>query len=169
MGFVKLSLFLVVFGLGMSSAIRAQVSPDCPKVVIDDVDLQGAIHLPGSVREQLVASLMHREYEESSDWVGDVRDRVGRAETDGWPDRENQGYLGFSVHARWTTLRREPKLLHVLVTIQLDEGQQKRLKAIEFRYVGTPPAATNLDSATLIQAGLIGDSAQSSEPRWVPE
>jgi hypothetical protein len=52
-GFVKLSLLPVVLGLGMTSLLRAQVPPDCPKVVIDDVDLQGAIHLPESVREQL--------------------------------------------------------------------------------------------------------------------
>jgi hypothetical protein len=133
-GFVKLSLLPVVLGLGMSSLLRAQVSPDCPKVVIDDVDLQGAIHLPGSVKDELVASLMHREYEEASEWIRDVEDRVGRAETDGWPNRENEGYLGFSVEARWNTLWKEPGLLHVQVIIILHEGQQKRVKAITFRY-----------------------------------
>src|SRR5260370_22822594 len=111
------SSLLVLLGLGVCSVIKAQVLPDCPKVVIDDIDLQCAIHLPGSVKDRLVASLMHREYEEKSDWIGDVEDRVGRAETDGWPDRENQGYLGFSVQARWKMLRREPGLPHVLVTI----------------------------------------------------
>jgi Surface antigen variable number repeat len=148
-GFVKLRLLPVVLGLGMSSVIRAQVSTDCPKVVIDEVDLRGAIHLPGTVKEQLVASLRHREYEENSDWIGDVDDRVGRAEIEGWPGRENQGYLGFSVQARWKPLRREPGLLHVLVTIDLDEGQQKRLKAITFRYVEAHLVSTVLDSGDL--------------------
>ena len=148
-GFVKLTLLAVLLGLVVSSVIQAQVSPDCPKVVIDDIDLQGAIHLPGSVKERLVASLMHREYEEKSDWIGDVRNIVIRAETDSWPDRQNQGYLGFSVEARWKMLRREPGLLHVLVTIALDEGQQKRLKAITFRYLGAHIASPVFDSSDL--------------------
>jgi hypothetical protein len=33
----------------MTSPLRAQVLPDYPKAVIDDVDLQGAIHLSGTV------------------------------------------------------------------------------------------------------------------------
>jgi hypothetical protein len=157
MGSVKLSLLPVLLGLGVCSVIQAQVLPDCPKVVIDDIDLQGAIHLPGSVKERLVASLIHREYEEKSDWIGDVEDRVGRAETDGWPDRENQGYLGFSVQARWKMLRREPGLLHVLVTIVLDEGQQKRLKAITFRYLGAPVASSIFDSSDLRRLTPLND------------
>jgi outer membrane protein assembly factor BamA len=148
-GFVKLSLLPVVLGLGMTSLLRAQVPLDCPKVVIDDVDLQGAIHLPESVTEQLVASLMHREYEEKSDWINDVDDRVVRAETDGWPERENEGYLGFSVQARWNTLLKEPGLLHVQVVITLDEGQQKRLKEITFRYVGAHQVSQVFGSSDL--------------------
>jgi TonB family protein len=131
----------------MSSAAEEQQSIDPPKVLIDDVDLQGAIHLPETVKEQLLTSLMHREYEETSDWIGDIEDRMVRAETEGWPDRENQGYLGFSVTARSKKLWREPGLLHVLVTIKVDEGQQKRLKAITFRHVGAPLVSAPLDSA----------------------
>jgi TonB family protein len=132
----------------MSSAAEEQQSIDSPKVVVDDVDLQGAIHLPETVKEQLVTSLM-REYEETSDWIGEIENRVVRAETEGWPDRENQGYLGFSVTAGWKKLRREPGLLHVLVTTNVDEGQQKRLKAITFRHVGAPLVSAPLDSAEL--------------------
>ena len=146
---MKLTLLPAILGLGMFSPIRAQGSMDRPKVVIDEVDLQGAAHLPGSAKEQLVVSLKHREYEEDSNWIGDVEDRVVRAETDGWPDRENEGYLGFSVGARWKQLRREPGLLHVLVTIELNEGQQKRLKAITFRDVRANSTTPVLDSPGL--------------------
>jgi len=146
-GFVKLTLLLVL--LVLSSLIRWQVSTDNPKIVIDDVDLQGAVHLPESAKRQLVADLMHWEYTENSDWIADVEDKVCRSETEGWPDRENQGYLGFSVRATSKTLRQEPGLRHVLVTIQLDEGKQKRLKEIEFRFVATQPSGTSLDSASL--------------------
>jgi outer membrane protein assembly factor BamA len=105
------------------------------KVVIDAVELNGTL-LPEAVRKRLVTSLKQHEYEEDSDWVKDLENTVVRAESEGWPDRENHGYLGFSVSAEWKPLRREPGMLHVLVTVCVNEGQQKRLKAIEFRYVG---------------------------------
>src|SRR5207253_8159193 len=102
-----------------------------------------------SVKKQLVAALMHSEYAENSDLIAEVEDKVVRAEIAGWPDRENQGYIGFSLTATSKTLRQEPRLLHVLLTIQVDEGQQRRLKEIGFRYVGTEPATARLDSVNL--------------------
>jgi outer membrane protein assembly factor BamA len=150
----------------MFSPIRAQGSMDRPKVVIDEVDLQGAAHLPGSAKEQLVVSLKHREYEEDSNWIGDVEDRVVRAETDGWPDRENEGYLGFSVGARWKQLRREPGLLHVLVTIELNEGQQKRLKAITFRYVGANLVTLAVNSPDLRKLIPLNDGEIYSRDKY---
>jgi outer membrane protein assembly factor BamA len=119
----------------MSLPADAQSSNDRAKVVIDAVELKGTL-LPEAVQERLVTSLKQHEYEEDSDWVQDLEDTVVRAESEGWPDRENQGYVGFSVSSEWKPLRREPGMLHVLVTVCVKEGQQKRLKAIEFRYVG---------------------------------
>lgn len=49
--FMKLTLLSVILGLGMSSPLHAQGSMDRPKVVIDEVDLQGATHLPGTAKE----------------------------------------------------------------------------------------------------------------------
>lgn len=114
---------------------EASSSNDHTKVVIDAVELNGTL-LPEAVQRRLVTSLKQREYEEDSDWVKDLEDTVVRAEVEGWPDRENHGYLGFSVSAQWKPLRREPGMLHVLVTVFVNEGQQKTLKAIEFRCVG---------------------------------
>ena len=71
------------------------------------------------------------------------------AETEGWPDRENQGYLGLSVEAQWKMLRRDQGVLHVQVTICLDEGQPKRLKNIEIRHVGSQSSPPVLDSDDL--------------------
>lgn len=166
MGFVKLSVFSVALALGMSSGTWGQVSPGRRKVTIDDIDLQGAIHLPGGAKEQLVSSLLHREYEEKSDWIADVEDKVCRAEMEGWPDRENQGYMGFSVGATSKTLRQEPGLLHVLVTIRVDEGQQKRLKGIGFRYVGTQPASASFDSANLRKLIPLSDGEVYNRDRF---
>jgi len=126
----------------------AQSSSDRPKVVIDTVELKGTL-LPEAVRERLVTSLKQHEYEEDSDWVKDLEDTVVRAESEGWPDRENQGYVGFSVSAEWKPLRRDPGMLHVLVTVCVNEGQQKRLKAIEFRYVGDSLGRPVFDSDNL--------------------
>jgi hypothetical protein len=135
MDLFKLALFPVIFGVGISPMGLAQSSFDRPKVAIDVVQLEGTL-LPEAIQERLVASLKQREYDEDSEWIREVDDIVGRAETDGWADRENQGYLGFSYSAEWKPLRREPGLLHVSVSVHVNEGQQKRLKAIEFRYVG---------------------------------
>jgi outer membrane protein assembly factor BamA len=147
--FLHLILFPVIFAVGMSPMAQAQSSIDRPKVAVDVVELNGTTHLPEATQEQLVASLKQREFEEDSDWVQDLENIVIRAETDGWPDRENQGYLGFSVSAQWKPLRREPGLLHVVVTVCVDEGQQKKLKAIEFRYIGDSLVRPVIDSDDL--------------------
>jgi len=146
--FLNLTLFPVIFVVGMSPAAQAQSSIDRPKVAIDVVELEGT-RLSEAIQQQLVTSLKQSEWEEASDWVANLESLVVRAETDGWPDRENQGYLGFSVSARWKPLRREPGLVHVLVTVHVDEGQQKRLGKIAFRYVGDHLGAPVFDSDDL--------------------
>jgi outer membrane protein assembly factor BamA len=134
MGFFQKSLLAVIFTVGASPMAQAQSSIDRSRVAIDVVELEGSL-LPKAVQEQLVASLKQREWDENSNWVADLEIIVSRAETEGRPDRENQGYLGFSVGAWWKPLRQERGLLHVLVTINVNEGQQKRLDKIEFHYV----------------------------------
>jgi hypothetical protein len=148
MNFSKLALFPVIFVAEMFPMAWAQSSIERPKVAVDVVELEGTL-LPELVQEQLVASLKQREYDEDSDWIREVDDIVGRAETDGWPDRENHGYVGFSYSTQWKPLRREPELLHVLLTVHVDEGHPKRLKAIEFRYVGDHLGRPVLDANDL--------------------
>jgi hypothetical protein len=147
--FLKLTLLSVIFGVGVPSLIQAQMSFDSPRVVIDLAELNGATHLPEIVQRQLVASLKQHEWGEDSNWVADLEIIVARAVTDGWPDRENQGYLGFSVRAQWKPIRREPGLLHVLVNIKVDEGQQKRVGKIEFYDVGAHLIPSVFDSDDL--------------------
>jgi hypothetical protein len=126
MRFCQLSLFAVIFAAGTFSMTAAQSSVDHPKVVIEEVDLEGGL-LPKAAQEQLVSSLKEREWEEGSEWVAYLELIVVRAEQEGWPDRENQGYLGFSVGASWKPVWREPGLLHVQVTVNVNEGQPKKL------------------------------------------
>jgi outer membrane protein assembly factor BamA len=134
--FFKLILFTFIFAIGISSLAQSQSSIHHSKVVIDAVELEGTL-LPEASQEQLVSALKQQQWDENSNWVADLEKMVVDAETDGWPERENQGYVGFSVSAGWKPLRREPGLLHVQVTICVREGQQKRLEKIELRYVGT--------------------------------
>jgi outer membrane protein assembly factor BamA len=148
MGFFQLSLFAVIFAVGTSPMAQAQSSINRPKVAIDVVELEGT-RLPKAIQEQLVTSLEQHEWEEDSNWVADLEIIVSRAETDGWPDRENQGYLGFSVRAEWKPIRQERGLLHVLVNIKVDEGQQERVGKIEFQDVGTHLILSVFDSDDL--------------------
>jgi hypothetical protein len=91
---LQLSLLPLILGVGMPSVTQAQSPGDRPKVVIDDVRLEGATHLPETVRQQLVVSLKHREYEEDSGWISDLENIVNRAEIEGWPDREKRRLFG---------------------------------------------------------------------------
>jgi outer membrane protein assembly factor BamA len=129
---------------------QAQSSIDRPKIIIDVVELEGS-RLSKADQEQLVTSLKQRKWEEGSQWVVDLENMVVHAEN--WPDRENEGYLGFSVGAWWKPLRREPGLLHVLISVQVNEGKQKRLAKIEIRDVGEhtgSPAFVSHDLRKLI-------------------
>ena len=112
MRFFLLSLFAVIFAAGTSAMAQTQKAVDHSKVVIEEVELEGSL-LPKAAQEQLVSSLTEREWEEGPEWVAYLELIVVRAEDEGWPDRENQGYLGFSVGASWKPLWREPGLLHV--------------------------------------------------------
>jgi len=112
----------------------AQSPVDHSKVVIEEVELEGRL-LPTAAQEQLLSSLKEREWEEGSQWVADLETMVIRAEDEGWPDGVNQGYFGLSVGASWKPVWREPGLLHVQVTVNVNEGQPKRSEKIEFRWV----------------------------------
>jgi outer membrane protein assembly factor BamA len=139
--FLKLLLLTFISAAGISSMAQTQSSVNRSKVKIDAVELEGT-HLSEAAQEQLVTSLKQHEWNEDSNWVADLERMVVDAETDGWPERENQGYVGFSVSAGWKPLRREPGVLHVQVTICVNEGHQKRLEKIELRYGAQSPVFT---------------------------
>ena len=148
MRFFQLSLFAVIFAGVMSAIIGAQSSVNHSKVFIEEVELEGSL-LPKAAQEQLVTSLKEREWEEGSQWVADLESVVIHAEDQGWPDRVNQGYLGFAVGASWRPLWREPGLLHVQVTVNVSEGQPQRVEKIEFRWVEEQLGPPLFDSSEL--------------------
>jgi outer membrane protein assembly factor BamA len=148
MRFFQLSLFAVIFAGGTSAIAQTQKPIEHPKVVIEEVELEGSL-LPEAAQEQLVSSLKEREWEEGSEWVADLEKTVVRGEYEGWPNREDQGYGGFSVGASWKPLWREPRLLHVQVTVNVSEGQPQRLDKIEFRWVDDHLGPPLFDSSEL--------------------
>jgi outer membrane protein assembly factor BamA len=143
-----LPLFAVIFAVGTSAIAQTQEPIDHLKVVIEEVELEGSL-LPKAAQEQLVNSLKEREWEEGSKWVADLETMVIRAEDEGWPDRVNQGYLGFSVGASWKPVWREAGLLHVQVTVKINEGQPKRLENIEFHWIDEHLGPPLFDSSEL--------------------
>ena len=165
MRFCQLSLLAVIFAGGMSAIIAAQSPVDHPKVVIEEVELEDSL-LPKAAQEQLVSSLKEREWEEGSQWVADLENIVIRAEQEGWPDRENQGYGGFSVGASWKPVWRELGLLHVQVTVNVSEGQPKRVEKIEFRWVNEHLGPPLFDSNELRELVPLKDGEIYSRDKY---
>jgi len=124
----------------------AQSWNDHPKIVVDRVELKGT-RLSEPEQEQLTASLKQRQWEEKPDWDAEVTNLVINAER--WFERENEGYLGFSVSVGWKPLRREPGLLHVLVTVHVNEGHQRRVEKMEIRFAGGHSDSPVFDSNAL--------------------
>src|SRR5713226_8552300 len=92
-----------------------------PRVIIDAVKFEGTIHLPDSIREQLVASLEQREFDADSDWVGELQE-VGIRET--WL---RQGYWRAQVRVEAQHISGDSTRQHVLVTVRVDEGPPYQL------------------------------------------
>jgi outer membrane protein assembly factor BamA len=146
MGCFRISLFAVAFAVGTSLTAHAQSWIDHPRIVIDVVELEGT-RLSQAAQEQLIASLKQREWEEKPNWEADVTNLVVNAER--WQDWENEGYSGCSLSVGWKPLRREPGLLHVFITVHVNEGTQKRLKNIEIRGIGEHKGQSALVSKQL--------------------
>jgi outer membrane protein assembly factor BamA len=144
----------MAFAVGTSLMSPAQSWVDHPKITIEVVELKGT-RLSQADQEQLIASLKQREWEEKPDWEADVTNLVINAER--WQDWENKGYSGCSLSVGWKPLRREPGLLHVLVTVHVNEGTQKRLKSIEIREVGEHKGQPGLVSDQLRKLVLLND------------
>ena len=98
-----------------------------PEVVIADLIFEGDLHLAISDQDQIATSVKERTYSGEPDGVAsDVLERVRR----GWQDR---GYIKVEAHVEATVLTKSPTSEQIAVAVQLDEGQQYRLKNIRFR------------------------------------
>ena len=103
-------------------------------VIIDDVTFDGPTHLPGSVRERLVAEIKHRSYDADSRWLEEIQDGSIR---DAWQD---EGFLKVLPTARSQTVSIDRTAQHVLLTVHIDEELQYKLG--DFRFRSSDPTAS---------------------------
>jgi len=92
---------------------------------VERVKLLGAKTLPPVLREQIIASLLHREFDADSDWLPEVQEIGIRGLL------RQHGYFN-----TWVTGSFDPSATggrtRVAVTVEVDEGLQYRLAQIRF-------------------------------------
>jgi hypothetical protein len=94
---------------------------------VESVELLGGETLSTELREQIVALLLHREFDADSNWRGGV------AQVDIRGLLQDHGYFKAVVHdAETAVLSSKPGRSHVAVTIRVEEGRQYRLAGIRF-------------------------------------
>lgn len=126
----------------MDEEVEAKIHANVPKVVVDNIRLRTSAHLPNSTREQLVASLKHREFDDDYNWLDSVRDIVRSS----WMDL---GYYSAKVTANAKHIGGDAEHQHFSLTVRVHEGPQYRLGNIRFRDADSPAAPTVFPSEKL--------------------
>jgi outer membrane protein assembly factor BamA len=97
------------------------------RIVIDDVEFDGPIHISDSDRQQLISELKRSDYPVTLGRLEEVREVRIRGM---WRDR---GYFKVEVTAKEEIVRRDSAGEHRLVIVHVDEGPQYRLGSVRFR------------------------------------
>jgi outer membrane protein assembly factor BamA len=97
-----------------------------PKIVVDEVQFDGATHLTGADHDQLIASLAGHEFDADHDWLAEPLETVRAF----WRDR---GYFRVNVTADEKNLETDSTRRRVALTFHVEEGPQYRLKDVGFR------------------------------------
>jgi outer membrane translocation and assembly module TamA len=128
-----------------------------PKVVIADLNFEGSVGMGIPEQDQITASLRQRSYSGDPDGVtSDVEERVRRA----W---QEHGYFKVQVRGNTTILSSDPLESRIAVTLQVDEGQQYRLRGITFKNNRAIRSEQVLRSLFAIKDGDLFNVAQASE------
>ena len=96
-----------------------------PRVTIDTVTFQGAIHLPKPSTAQVAARFEHATFDRDSSWLEALQEAV----TDAW---QQHGYFYAKVSAQTRVLSGDSTDQRVSVTVHVDDGVQYRLAEIRF-------------------------------------
>jgi len=97
------------------------------RIVVDEVEFDGPIHISDSDRQQLISEVKQSEYPVDSNRLEEIREvRIKGM----WRDR---GYFKVEVTAKEEFVRKDSAGEHVLVIVHVDEGPQYRLGSVQFR------------------------------------
>ena len=107
---------------------KTQAKTPQPKIIIDDLKFEGAIHLPQEILSRLIAEIKNTEFEGGSRWLSEMAEVPV---TSAW---QNQGYFTVQVTSESQVLSRDSASQHVSVTVHVKEGPQYRLGEITFRF-----------------------------------
>jgi len=111
-----------------------------PKLIIDDLKFDGAIHLAEETLAQLVAEIKRHDFQADSDWLGELVEVPVR---NAW---QEHGYFTVLPTAESQVLSRDSTTLHVSVTVHVNEGPQYRLSEVRFQSAEDPRPGDELFS-----------------------
>jgi outer membrane protein assembly factor BamA len=97
-----------------------------PKIIVDDVQIDGATQIPVSVIQDVTAKARGREFDGGEDWLNVIQDSQVR---DAWQDR---GFFKVLATAEPTLLFGDATTQHYAVIIHVEEGEQFHLGKVEF-------------------------------------
>jgi outer membrane protein assembly factor BamA len=126
-----------------------QASPT-PTIKIQRADFRGDVGLGGPELQQIAASLEKLSWDDDSDWVQEINDRVA----DAWRHR---GYFQHKVNVEQHELGRNAQTIDVGLTIHVDAGRQYRLGDMHF-FNGKQFPAEQLRRLFPIHAGEVFDT-----------
>ena len=86
-----------------------------PKMVMDDVKIEGGSHLSDYDRAQLIAALERRQFDRDDDWLADPEGIVSGY----WRDR---GYFRVNVTTEEKVLSSDSTYQHVALSFHVQEG-----------------------------------------------
>ena len=112
----------------MDEEVTAKMEMKGPqRIVIDDVEFDGPIHISDSDRQQLISELKQSDYPVTPDRLEEFR--VVRIKGT-W---RNRGYFRVEATAKEELVRSDSEGEHVLVIVHVEEGPQYRLGSVQFR------------------------------------
>lgn len=103
-----------------------------PKTIIDDVKIDGAVHISDADRDRLIASIKSREFGPDEDGL-EAAEGVMQGF---WQDR---GYFRVNVTTEETVLKSDPTSQHLALSFRVEEGLEYRLHDIRFRNEADTP------------------------------
>jgi len=115
-----------------------------PRIVIDSLAFDGPVHVPDSLRQELISTLEQKRFFEPEDWRREVEYIVSSS----WEDK---GYITMTVEPNFQFIGGDETQQHYSVSIRVDEGPEFRMGEINISY-SKPEQATMSFSLEMLRA-----------------